>query len=323
MKTFMCFAGLVALAAFAEGAAQFSFDGRWLSNGVVQSNMTTTCTVRFYSAEGAQSATQSRTGVALKTDSDGYFVISCEVPSGLPDVFWTGIVPQGGNEILPRSKVAPVPFAIAAASAKLVKDDNLVELTGTAAIHEINTTGNVTTDGLTLPLGGKIDVRNFTTPNVYVDTISFGNCCMFGLFNIGNGTSLTPDFSAMSADYQLGAKVQTTKGGFLSSQVYYHDNSSAIQFVTDKDGFVLISVKSDKRDCPYCSLSLGNSTTQLISDLQFASETRFITVPCRRRESFSLSLLAKSTGGKTGWWSTDDNLIGSISVKIKFIYFGL
>lgn len=323
MKRSLLTALAAAASAFAVGAAQFSFEGRWLSGGAVQADMTTTCTVRFYASENASSATATQTGVPLKTDSEGYFVMSCESPSSLPDVFWAGITPEGKSEISPRTKVAPVPFTLSAVKAELVKDDTFVEFTGTATIDRLETTGNVRVEELTLPMGSKINVRNFTAPNVYVDTVSLANGCMFGLFNAGSGATLTPVYDSASYEYQLEAKVSTKSGGFLDFKTYYYDTTKSTTFTAGKDGFVIINVKSDKKECPYGSLTLSNGSIKLINGLQFGTEQRLITVPCRKGETFQLELFAKSADSSTGWWSSDDDLKGWIKAKVKFVYFGL
>lgn len=327
MKTIAFTTVFAVMLAFAAGAAQFSLEGRWLENGLVQSNVTTTCAVSFYSAENASTAVSARNGVQLKTDSEGYFVIFCDIPSDLPDVFWAGITPQGKAQILPRTKVAPVPFTLSAVKAELVSDENQLELSGTALIQKLETSGNVSAEEWNLPVGGNVDVKNFKTSNVYVDSMRLNDKTMLGMFNAGADNKLTPDFSQMSFDKQVTATVTTSKGGFMNFYTYYHDRSETHSFVADKDGFVLLGISSSPRDCPYNKLSFSSGSVTLIDGLEFGKDLgsvqRLITVPCRKGESFKVELLAKSTEDRTDWWKENSNRIGSISVKIKFVYFGL
>ena len=108
-------------------AADFSFEGRWmLPSGQPGANVDSTCTLRFYSADGASSPAGEQAGVPFQTDKDGYFVVGGPVPANMPDTFWVGVKPAESDEIVPRFRVAPVPYAFAASEANLVESDKEV-----------------------------------------------------------------------------------------------------------------------------------------------------------------------------------------------------
>ena len=86
---------LASALALSASAADFSFDGCWLgSSGQPRKNETRTCELRFYSSENASSPAETKTGVTLATDKDGYFALSGTVPASMPDTFWVGVKPD-------------------------------------------------------------------------------------------------------------------------------------------------------------------------------------------------------------------------------------
>lgn len=320
MKIVNCLA-FFALTAFTVSAAQFSFEGRLLENGAARANLDTVCTVDFYSSESGTDAMETLSAVPLKTDGDGNFVVSCAIPGNMPDVFWAGITIRGDeSQISPRTRIAPSPFALSAVKAEVVRSDSAVEITGTAAIETLESAANVSTRELVLPPGAALAVKNYVFPNVYVDSIRLGDCAPLSLFN-ARGGALSPDYDRISADAAIRAEVKVKSSGLFNINNYYYDSTVHDRFTCPGDGFLLVAVKSEPRSCPDAAMSLFTGDVGLIENLNLPACTRLITVPCRKGDVFTLSLTAKS-GGYSDSFSIDKNHVGSLSAKIKFVYFG-
>ena len=101
---------------FGACATDVSIEGQWRLSGISQISKDTTCTLKFYGSLDGAAALWTTNGCRFATDSSGYFVVGATVADevALPDTFWVGVTPAGSAEIVPRFRVAPVPFALAA-----------------------------------------------------------------------------------------------------------------------------------------------------------------------------------------------------------------
>ena len=186
-------------------AADVSFDGRWLMDGEPQPLKTTTCTVSFYSSADAASPVATLAGVPFKTDRDGYFVLSANAPSTLPDTFWVGVAPEGTGEISPRFRVAPAPFALAAVEAALVTNTTRFTLSGQAAIERLEVAGGMVVGDLTSANGQSIKGSNLATGSLRLSSLTLASGSSVGLFDTTSGVS-SPSFDDFSYDKTLGVE---------------------------------------------------------------------------------------------------------------------
>ena len=181
-KVLMLFAFVCALAA---SAVDVNIEGRWVSGGVPRTRVSTTCNIRLYDAASGGTLLAEVPGVGLSTDSNGYFVVSTAVTpqQAVPDTFWVGVKPATGDEISPRFRVAPVPFALVADEVAIVKSDKALELTGEAMIERLDVSGGLKTKDWTVPANSVVTAKNIQVGNVRLDKLDICKAGMLGFFN--------------------------------------------------------------------------------------------------------------------------------------------
>ena len=128
-----------ALALFAAGSAKgadpmpdamastVAVEGRLLApDGAPIANATNAVTVACYAAADAETA-YATAAATLATDVNGDYaaLLPVTLPPDDATQMWVGITPDGGTEIVPRTRVSTAPFAIRAASVDLIKADTL------------------------------------------------------------------------------------------------------------------------------------------------------------------------------------------------------
>ena len=319
-----------ALALFAS-AADFSFDGRWLdSNGKPRKGESLTCELRFYSAEGAASPAETKAGVALVTDSEGYFALSGAVPASMPDTFWVGVKPDGADEISPRFRVSPVPYAFAACEAELVESKADVVIPGTVSAGRVTASEGVEVDEWALPSGGSVSVSDLPLDKVRVDSLSLSDAAMISLFN-SQGAVVSPDYDVGGFDYKVGAEVNAYHGGFLNANLYAKTRTADGDYTCKWDGLAVIAIKARPKKCPRPKLTLKVGSVTIFTDLQFGTDKSFdtvkrcVTVPCRADDHVTVHLTAVGYSDNVdGWWGGDvDDYKGRIDVGVKFVKLGL
>lgn len=322
------FASALALSA---SAADFSFDGRWLdSNGKPRKGESLTCELRFYSAEGAASPAETKAGVALVTDSEGYFALSGAVPASMPDTFWVGVKPDGADEISPLFRVSPVPYAFAACEAELVESKADVVIPGTVSAGRVTASDGVEVDEWALPSGGSVSVANLQLDKVRVDSLSLSDAAMISLFN-SQGAVVSPDYDVGGFDYKVGAEVNAYRGGFLNANLYAKTRTADGDYTCKWDGLAVIAIKARPKKCPRPKLTLKVGSVTLFTDLQFGTDKSFdtvkrcVTVPCRADDHVTVHLTAVGYSDNVdGWWGGDvDDYKGRIDVGVKFVKLGL
>ena len=186
-KVLMLFAFVCALAA---SAVDVNIEGRWVSGGVPRTRVSTTCNIRLYDAASGGTLLAEVPGVGLSTDSNGYFVVSTAVTpqQAVPDTFWVGVKPATGDEISPRFRVAPVPFALVADEVAIVKSDKALELTGEAMIERLDVSGGLKTKDWTVPANSVVTAKNIQVGNVRLDKLDICKAGMLGFFNDDGAT---------------------------------------------------------------------------------------------------------------------------------------
>ena len=119
----------------AASAETLTFEGRWMdADGNAQTNKSVQAVMKVYLGETDSNAVAQNNSVTINTDGDGFFVASAEI--NLSDhkdktTFWLGVTPGGGEEIKPRMRVSPAPFAIRAAEAKYLEVEGELKIEGT------------------------------------------------------------------------------------------------------------------------------------------------------------------------------------------------
>ena len=212
--------------------AEVTVEGAWLVGGEVRADVDSTCEAAFYASEDADEAIATASDIPFKTDADGYFVLSLDVPDAVTnDMFWVGLAPDGSGEIEPRMRVAPVPFAIAAGHAALVEEDGRLNLTGTPTAEYASTTGAVLAETLTIPEDGALSGKNFQFDSVRVESISLPSGNGLRLFNPDNKT--TDNYDSMTrADKEETIEVTSSDAG-KSIQRF-----GGFEMTAEHDGFV-------------------------------------------------------------------------------------
>lgn len=305
-------------------AADVSFEGRWLLGGTPQASVEKTCTVRFYGSDAAD-ATAATTveGVPFKTDADGYFVVSAEVPAEMPDTFWVGVEPQGDGEIRPRLRVAPVPFALAAGEAALVKFSGPLAIDGEATVERLETTGDVSVDRLVVPPGGTLVTTNLQLSSMRVEGLSLSPSTPLGLLSAAGG-DVSPDFDSFVGEL-LAAEVSLDSIFWLGTSA---KASKSKWWTPDRDGFMLVALKAtlgEKATCPEVTVAVG--PTVVVNALPIGvgrgSATvvkRLVCVPVRAGERAEVLLVAK--GAKYTLGETLAKYKPLIEARVRFVSFG-
>ena len=308
-------------------AAQFSYEGRWLKNGVAQTRKNTTCDIGFYTSADAGSAVETRTGVPLKTDSDGNFIIATDAPATLPDVFWVGVTPLGAAEISPRFRVAPVPFALASGTAELVKSDAQLTVTGTATIDRIEIAGDAEIDEWAIPSGGTVQMTDAKFDSVKLTQLSMVSGAMFGFYN-ANGTSATADYDRFNAEKEVTADVNVYSSGFLDFYLHADTREASGSWTFDRDGFLMIALWGDPKENPAPKVSVTVGSTSIISEMKLGQDKggsikRFMTIPYRANENVTVKVVATGSGEVDDWWGGDaDKYKGKVGAKLRLLRFG-
>lgn len=324
-KTLLSVLAAAALPA-ALHAAEMGFEGRWLLDGHPQASVDSTCEVRFYDAEDASAPVATATAVPFRTDADGYFVVSADVPAEMPDAFWAGVAPAGGAEIVPRMCVAPVPYALAAAEAALVTNDIQLVLTGSATVERLVVAGNARVDRWTIPPDGTVKAKNLQTSSARLVGVSTRPNAALGLF-AADGGRISADYDALEGE-SFG--VEVTKADTLSgNRSKVHKQSLAF----DRDGFLLVALKTDcsySDVTPEATLVVGGTT--IVDELHVPAVTtggsggttkRFLCVPVRAGEKAEVSIRANGVLESNIFSPTQWKYKTSrIDAKVRFVPFG-
>lgn len=304
--------------------SQVTFEGLWKLDGAVQANVDQACDVLFWDAETGGRSLGSVSGLSFKTDSNGCFIVSATVPSGVTnDVFWVGVKPAGHEEIAPRMRVAPVPFALAAGRAALVTDASRLTLTGTASVETMNTTGDVAADSLTISSTGTLAGRNVPFDTIRVDSLDL---------RPGSGLRLFPDDLDTNANYDYApgngpsVYINNAYGGDEKAQAY---TAKAAH-----DGFAIITVKSQvgkEANVPKLTVKAGGTT--ICNDLEIGSKAtdtdsvnttyRCLCLPVRAGDQVYVKVFARVEGDWSGYFTLYNYVYdGGLAAKVRFVYFG-
>ncbi len=309
------------LAVLGAHAAAVSIEGRWLVGGVAQNSADTTCDLRFYGEVGASSPLWATNGCRFATDSDGYFVVGASTPAGieLPSTFWVGVTPAEHTEITPRFRVAPAPFAFAAETAELVKTDVPIAVTGVARIERLATTGDAVVDDLAIASGGHAEMKNATFPYVKLTGLDLVKGSLIGIFNDA-GRIPSCDYDNFVAHENCSWYVET----YIRDRGFLRHDASDTRSVDascsfDNDGFLLLAIKAEPRECPSPKLTLKVGAQQFFSEKGFSGK-RFMTIPYRAGEQVEMNLVA--VGGGEVPWRQQHDYTGSIGVKARLVKFG-
>ena len=323
---------LFALSATALLAADFSFDGRWLVEGVPQTRITTTCTVSFYSSANAASPVATLFAVPFTTDRDGYFVVSTNAPSTLPDTFWAGVAPAGHGEISPRFRVAPAPFALAAVEAALVTNKTQFTLSGEAVVERLDVSGDMVAGDFTGASGQEIKAANLRADSLRLSSLELAGGSSIGLFDTTSGVS-SPDYDTFPSDMTVSAKVSINRDlGGSYSRWYPRTETRTSSCSFDTDGILLIALKSTTKaeaPVPAVSVKVGSASIHSAYPVGTAGSAntvkRLMSIPYRAGETVSVTAHAWETPDAEGEFSlykSQDRYETSIGAKVKLVRFG-
>ena len=287
----------------ADDTVSVYYEGRLLNAaGAVQTTRTRPATAAVYLAADGDSP-YSTAAFTLRTDADGYFaqmVGDLRVPTDT-SVFWLGVTPQGGDEIRPRMRVTPAPYAVSAAHATLVESDTV---SGEGRIDVASATVGSTLTADTLHLAGPATVTGGASgfKGYVVDDVSLGGNASFDFLRANHPGNLTFDWDAFSADQSLSLDKTT---GFFSTD---YNQDGELKIVADDDGFALVLCRcyrgkgSDSVADYEVRMSIENGDFKVMDNRQVATSggnwaVRAWTVPVRKGNT--LRVWCKTHRGST------------------------
>lgn len=322
--------------------AEVTVEGSWLVGGEVRADVDSTCEAAFYASEDADEAIATASDIPFKTDADGYFVLSLDVPDAVTnDMFWVGLAPDGNGEIEPRMRIAPVPFAIAAGHAALVEEDGRLNLTGTPTAEYASTTGDVLAETLTIPEDGSLSALNLDFDSVRVESLELGD---------GNGLALFQEDLDTNANYDYVSGATEMKGycsvKLENSELKEEVVADSKTFTAEHDGFVEIALKAEVGyyiKPPKLTVKVGSTTIadgleigtdKTYDNLDSAGSIttyRYMSFPVRANETVEVKLEANIDYtvdvslyeallvASTREWTIFD---ATLRAKVRFAYFG-
>ena len=312
-------------AACAANAAELSIEGRYFLSNAVQASLETTCEVKFYGTSNASDSLFATNGVRFATDVNGCFVLHASTPDSvdLPDTFWVGVKPAGRNEISPRFRVAPVPFAFAADEAQLLSTDRELELAGVATIERLAVSGDVEAENFVVTANSVLRAMNLQLDSAKVTSLSMPKAGILGLFN-AKGATPSFDYDSFSAEKQASVEARIESSGSFITHDHSRDRSVDCSYTFNGDGFLLVAIKADPKQCPASKLSvkIGGTTVydRTVGTDKGGVVKRFMTVPYRSGEPVSIKLTA--VGGGEIPFRQQDSYRSNIGVKLQLVKFG-
>lgn len=327
---------LASAAALAAGAADINIEGRWLVNGVPQPQFDGMCDLNLYAAESGGTALATAGGVPFVTDPNAYFVVSASVtaPQPLPDTYWVGVKPSGGGEIVPRFRVAPVPFALAADSAGIVRCDGEFTLTGEATVERLQVSGDATVGEWTIPPDSTVTAKNLQIGSVRLEKLTLCDAGLLGFFN-DNTTAPSYDYDFFVAEKSVSATANVyTEWEWLICYLYVKPQSATDRWTFDSDGFLMIAIKGEPRKCPAPHITVKVGQTTMLNDLKLgtdgssdneaASVRRFMTVPYRAGETVEVTVRTVGYDGSvnSGWSFSESPWKSFAGAKARLVRFG-
>lgn len=339
MKTILLF--LACVAASAACALDINVEGRWLVDGKAQTNVTSTCTLRLYGAAGSGGGALAVAQARFATDSSGYFVVCASMaePEGLGDTFWVGVTPEGRAEIVPHFRVSPVPFALAADEAALVRRDGPITLDGTATVQRVEMTGSLSAKDFTLAQNARIETKSLSKDlklgNVRLTKVTLANAAMLGFFNDG-GAAPAYDFDSFTTEKSISAVTDPEwEGSFSSLDLLYivHSVTRSMTWRFDSDGILMVALKVDPKKCPPPLVAVKVGTEQILYGREFGVRNggvvkRFMTIPYRAGEEVAVTVQARGLGAEHvsiplfGSGDSVDNYKASVEAKVRLLRFG-
>ena len=311
-------------AACAVHAAELSIEGQYFLYNNVQASIKSKCQVKFYRTENASGWLYATNDVRFATDVNGCFVIQASTPDNvdLPDTFWVGVTPAGRQEISPRFRVAPVPFAFAADEAQLLTTDRELELAGVATIERLDVTGDVATEDFVVTANSVLRARNLQLDSAKITSLAMPNAGILGLFN-AKGATPSFNYDTFSAEKQASVEARIESSGFFSHD-QSKDRSADYSYTFNGDGFLLIAIKANPKECPASKLQvkIGGTTIydRAVGTDKGGVVKRFMTVPYRSGEEVKLKLTA--VGGGEIPFREQNNYKSNIGVKLQLVKFG-
>ena len=322
-------AAVVAVTALTANAESFTYEGRYLgSDGEPVVSTTKAATLNVYTGETTSTAAGSAQ-ITIATDSEGYFATTADVAlSGADgaDTFWLGVTPEGGSEIRPRMRMSPAPFAIRAASARVLEVDGDLRLDGTVSITTLANADKlipnsiVTTKPLSIDEVGLENVGNLTIGEIYP-----GHYDMTGslsMLHTGNGA--VPNFHWDEFPAEVTMEVEARANSF---------NTGKKEIAITEDGVALIMVRTyneTQSNCEghwfyYATLSSGQSQYFLYNTMfetgeissydnwmGYSSTHCYVwSVPVLRGKKLTIAFNLENFNSRVG-----------VQAKVQFVYFG-
>jgi len=290
------------------------YEGRYLdASGDVKANVQVPATIRWYASEDAT----DDLGLAettIATDDAGRFAAFAEgldIPVGYA-TFWIGVTPQGGEEIKPRMRVSPAPFAIVAASAERIESTHAMTIDGDLTAENVKGP-DASADNVMLT--GDAELRGTVegAKDLYIRALHLGNGnASLMRANAPNGVSTK--WSDFDADYSM--SVTGTTGLFG-----YGSQKKTDSFTAEDDGIVMVMIRVDmslENDPDYwVKATLTNGDFMVLDNTLIgvtgSANARLFTFPVRKGNKVALTL---HNYRAYGWRDVES------WAKAKVVYFG-
>jgi len=233
------------------------------------------------------------------------------------------VKPLGRNEISPRFRVAPVPFAFAADEALLLSTDRELELAGVATIERLTVSGDVEAEDFVVTTNSVLKARNLQLDSAKITSLTMPDAGMLGLFN-AKGATPSFDYDSFSAEKKASVEARIESSGNFLTHDHSRDRSVDCSYTFAGDGFLLIAIRADSKKCPASKLSatIGGTTIydRAVGTDKGGVVKRFMTVPYRSGEEVKLKLTA--VGGGEIPFREQDSYKSNIGVKLQLVKFG-
>ena len=230
----------------AASAETLTFEGRWMdADGNAQTNKSVQAVMKVYLGETDSNAVAQNNSVTINTDGDGFFVASAEI--NLSDhkdktTFWLGVTPGGGEEIKPRMRVSPAPFAIRAAEAKYLEVEGELKIEGTVTATTLSVASNMTAGTVVATKSNDFHCDVTNADSIYINKLdwsgSYGSGHYMSLFRATSPGTATLNWDAFHADQSLPvAQTANWKSGPASQ-------TETLSFEAEDDGIAVILVRN-------------------------------------------------------------------------------
>lgn len=295
-RTLTALAAFLAAAAAAATTTTISHEGRLLrADGSADASATRGATVACYvSADASEPYATSATTISTDANGDFAVLLPVTLPESGVNEMWFGITPEGGSEIVPRTRVSAAPYVVRAASAAVISAP-AVSCDG-LTVESFESEPSLSAE--TAVVNGSLKVASVPdgVVDLAIDTLAADGGSCLSLMRRNSGDYDTAYWDHVSADAEISLTATT---GFFSFD-YNEEKSCSVSAAAD--GFACFYIRAhiehDNLSDYYAeaTITVGNAT--YISSRKFGNgnkddddkKCRAIVIPVRAGETATLKL---------------------------------